>query len=202
MTTLIKLAIDNKAPSKAIAQGIIRDLAEQHPDSVRELAQLYAYFMPPKPKKPKTAFQWVSAAAGVKDIRYYLNYVYVTAEHLTATDGHRLHRAPNTDNLAPGYYHPITGDLAHPPEYSKYPDTAQVIPVPGESARFCLIDAEPVEGPDGRPCYAVSGATLNARYLQDAMAFMPAARIQITGADQAVRLDDGDLLAVIMPLRP
>jgi len=202
MTTLIKLAIANKAPSKAGAQEIIRALAEQHPDSLRDLARLYAYFMPPKPKKPKTAFQWVSAAAGVKDIRYYLNYVYVTAEHLTASDGHRLHRAPNTDKLAPGYYHPITGDLAHPPEYAVYPDTAKVIPAPGESVPFSLADAEPCESRHGGPCYTVSGATMNARYLQDAMAFMPAARIQITGADQAVRLDDGDLLAVIMPLRP
>jgi hypothetical protein len=202
MSTLIKLAIDNKAPSKAIAQDIIRDLAEQHPDSVRELAQLYAYFMPPKPKKPKTAFQWVSAAAGVKDIRYYINYVYVTAEHLTANDGHRLHRAPNTDNLAPGYYHPITGDLAHPPEYSDYTDIAKVIPAPGESVPFSLADAEPGEIWDGTPCYAIFGAVMNARYLHDAMAFMPSARIQITGTDKPVRLDDGGLLAVIMPLRP
>ena len=202
MSTLINLAIENKAPSKAIAQGIIRDLAEQHPDSVRELAQLYAYFMPPKPKTPKTAFQWVAMAAGVKDIRYYLNYVYVTAEHLAATDGHRLHRAPNTDNLAPGYYHPITGDFAHPPEYSEYPDTAKVIPSPGESVPFKFTDAKPGESRDGTPCYAIFSVVMNARYLRDAMAFMPSARIQITGADQAVRLDDGDLLAVIMPLRP
>ena len=200
MTTLIKLAIDNKAPSKAGAQDIIRDLAEQHPDSVRELARLYAYFMPPKPKKPKTPFQWVAMAAGVKDIRYYLNCVYVTAEHLTATDGHRLHRAPNTDNLAPGYYHPTTGDLVHPPEYSAYPDTAKVIPAPGKSVPFELTDAAPGESRDGRPCYTVSGAAMNARYLQDAMTFMPAAQIQITASDKAVRLDDGDLLAVIMPL--
>lgn len=202
MSTLIKLAIDNKAPSKSIAQVIIRDLAEQHPDSLRDLARLYAYFMPPKPKKPKTTLQWVALAAGVKDIRYYLNYVYVTAEHLTATDGHRLHRAPNTDNLAPGYYHPITGDFAHPPEYSEYPDTAKVIPAPGESVPFELADAEPGEDALGAPCYTVRGAAMNARYLRDAMTFMPAAQIQITASDKAVRLDDGDLLAVIMPLRP
>ena len=39
----------------------------------------------------KSDLQAVILAAGVKDVRYYLNGVHVNAKHLVATDGSRMH---------------------------------------------------------------------------------------------------------------
>jgi hypothetical protein len=70
----------------------------------KELSRLYAAFMPAVPKKPRTNFEWCVKAMAVKDLREQINYVRVTEDRICGTDGHRIHIAPNTDGLAPGYY--------------------------------------------------------------------------------------------------
>ena len=116
-----------KKPSKAYAQEMILRIYEQCPDMETDLAQLYTYFMPSIPKKPKTPFDWVAKAIGKKDVRYYLNWVHVTTEFITATDGHRMHRAPNVTHLAPGFYD-AHGHKIHEPDYAKFPDVERIVP--------------------------------------------------------------------------
>lgn len=77
-------------------------------------------------KKPKTHFEWCAKAAGWKDVREYLRYVHVTEERMVGTDGHRVHMAPNTEGLEPGFYD-ATGVKIHDLNHARYPDIERVM---------------------------------------------------------------------------
>ena len=210
MTNLAALSLSAIKPKKAVAQQILRELAEKHPDSAHELAELYTYFMPPKPKKARTVWEWVTLAMAVQDVRDYLNYVHVTADWLTASDGHRLHRAPNTDGLEPGYYL-ANGDKAHDLSAMTYPEVERVIPK-SEGAKTIWLEAEPTDvveaGAAGwavrLPEYAKSRG-LSLAYLRNALALDAYPQVlqwQPGSGNDAVRFDlDGGRLAVVMPMR-
>lgn len=119
-----------RKPTKAIAQQIVKELAQAHPESAHDLALLYTYFMPPRPsaKAAENGFAWVAQAAAVKDRREYLKFVHVTAETMTGTDGNRIHRLPNDEGREPGYYCPRTGDYVHGLGWQRFPDVERVIP--------------------------------------------------------------------------
>lgn len=115
-------------PTRKKAYSIILSLRESlGPEHADDLESLINYFAPAVPKNPKTAFEWVAAAAGKSDVRFYLNYVYVENGRMVATDGARLHLA-KTD-LANGFYDPKTGRIAKVD--AKYPDIERVIPKTG-----------------------------------------------------------------------
>lgn len=94
--------------------------------AVDALARLYQHTLPAKPAKIRNTWEWVCAAlAGKKDARWYLHYVHVTPDVIEATDGHRLHHAPNTDGLEPGLYD-RAGVITNDP-VEAYPPTARVV---------------------------------------------------------------------------
>ena len=113
--------------------------AKSHPLTEVEIDSLINYFAPSVPSSPKTAFQWVARAVAINDIRFYLNYVYVSEGVMYATDGHRLHWA-DTD-LANGYYDAKTGLPAKCD--GKYPDVRRVIPRLEQMQKF---DGSPTAG--------------------------------------------------------
>lgn len=94
-----------------------------------ELAEAYNYFMPAKVAKPKSVFDWVALAVSTDKIRPFLCNVYCDGINIVATDGARLHLAPN-DGRAIGFYCPITGNKIDLGEYYKnsFPDYRRVIP--------------------------------------------------------------------------
>ena len=207
-TDLIRLAMTGKKPSKRDAQATIRELADRYPDAVPDLAGLYAYFMPTKPKTAKTAFDWVAQAAAVKDCRAHLNWVYVTAEgDMVATDGHRLHRAPAPASLLPGYYDPRNGDWVHGPDFAKYPDYARVLADAEKSASTLYLEDPLTVGETdlGHPVYLLrpdgDRAAFQIKYLDAALAGMPTPAARLRDSKCPVVLRDGDRLAVIMPIQ-
>lgn len=116
---------------KPEAARLIEALFEDYPHEDLRLGNLLAYFQPPAPRKPATAFRWVArAVAGDKEVRHYLRYVYADGERITASNGCYLLRAPDT--RAPGYYDPLSGELLHalddPATPGKYPDVASILP--------------------------------------------------------------------------
>ena len=205
---LATIAVNESKPRKDEAQQILRELAEKYPDSAHDFGKLYVYFMPPKPKTPKTGFQWVATAIATRDIRENLTYVHVTAEHIEATDGHRLHRMPNADGLRPGYYLP-NGDKAHEPDFAKFPNTDRIMPSrTGNRVTVVLSDLGVVEPYPKHVAYVVSTPTgdvlLNKQYLDQAAVGVNTFNI-IYGEDaevSPVRIDMDDRTAVIMPIRP
>lgn len=89
-------------------------------EALHDLARLYAHFLPKPTIKPTTTFQWVAKAIGQNDQREYLNFVYVTEDHIVGTDGHSLHMAPNVLQREPGYYN-TAGDYVEPPPGGSMP---------------------------------------------------------------------------------
>lgn len=93
-----------------------------------DLAPLLSFFMPAvtKSKAAKDDFYGVALASGIKDIRYYLNYVYSDGEVVVATDGYRLHITPY--ELPEGFYCHKTKTLLHDKNYHNYVKWEQIIP--------------------------------------------------------------------------
>jgi hypothetical protein len=191
-----------KKPSKKVAHEIIKELYAQAPDdeTSANLAKLYKYFMPPIPKTPKTPFDWVAGAMGVNDVRYYLNYVHVDADHIEATDGHRAHRVANTNGLPSGFYNKA-GDKVHEPAFADFPNISRVIP---DAKDLQLEDVQasqlPVETGESEIIYRLpNGAAVSKRYLDKCIG-SGSATIGTRNAKDGIRVDMEGRVAVIMPM--
>lgn len=110
LSTIATEASKQKRPTKAQAfELLIELLAANEPieptsitASQRTWAKLYAYFLPPAPRKPRTLIQWIANAAAKNET--YLRFIHVDEENIVATDGFRLHFAPRPEGMALGYY--------------------------------------------------------------------------------------------------
>ena len=90
-----------------------------------ELETMFKYFMPAIPKKAKTQFQRVAKFAATKDLRSFLNYVYVEDGFIMATNGHILIKEKDDSGRDNGYYCPKSGERVS--ESSQYPDINKII---------------------------------------------------------------------------
>jgi hypothetical protein len=196
-----------KKPNKNQAFSAVRTLIEEAgPDSpqARELATLYAHFLPSVPKMAKNDLQWVSKAVPKKDVRYYLNYLHESSGMLVGTDGNRVHWIETEQDR--GYLAPMTGDVVEC--NGTYPDIRRVIPSlsPSHILRVSELEKKVVEfGSKIVKQYAFpNGSTFNAKYVDDA----------VNGADEflwnpqakkmeAINISSMDSIrnAVIMPMR-
>ena len=171
-----------RKPTKAKAQHSLRSIFEDHADQLSDdalfhLGQLYRHFMPPAPRAPKTLEQWAAKAAGKKDVRYFLNYVYADpAGYLVATDGHRMHVMDLPEGMRPGYYCPKTLEWLQDHEEWRYPDWQRIIPRPGTLPLHRLdISTWKVDEIEGKAVYRMpDGVALNKQYVDEALA-MPGA---------------------------
>lgn len=100
----IAAGLTNKQKSKKVCFDIVKDMiCGELKLTEKELATLYAYFMPNIPAKPKTVEQWVSKVIDKTEVRYNLHHLYVVDGRLVATDGHhRIHSCSTT--LENGYH--------------------------------------------------------------------------------------------------
>jgi len=163
---------------KAEAQNALKVIFENHAeqlsdDALFHLGQLYRHFMPPAPRAAKTLEQWVAKAAGKKDVRYYLNYVYADpAGCLVATDGHRMHVIDLPEGMQPGYYCPKTLERLHDTEEWRYADWQRIVPTPTTQELQPLdVSAWAVDEIQGKPVYRMpDGAALNKQYVDEALA--------------------------------
>lgn len=137
----LRLADGATKPNKRQAADMLKELAATIGDehNLEGLAALYRYFLPPLPKGLKAAakdkWKWVTLPVDPNEIRKYLRYVMADGKRICATDGHRVHCAP--DDREPGLYCPVMGekifDLTpdankpgnHP---GRYPDVDRVMP--------------------------------------------------------------------------
>lgn len=190
-TTANKITKPKKKSVFHLVKSLIK--SEAAPTS-KELAELYAFFLPPIPAKPKTPEQWVYKAVPKNDIRYYLNSIHVKDGRMMGTDGHRLHFT-KTD-LPNGYY---DSQLSPLDEDAKYPDVDRVIPKGLPEMPFPK-DLEVFD--KGVHCYKINGAYFNKKYVDDALCGMDNPILH-QGNDNlsSILITSGDLEAVIMPMR-
>lgn len=213
-------------PSKQAAHLALRNIAErleQYPhlqdnEIIGELAELYRHFLPTPPRKPRSAFDWCALALpSHDDQRKTLHFVHVTAASMTASDGHRLHRAPNRDDLPLGLYD-RAGVKVHELEADPRINFQRIIPadkhrepreiaVPdmtldAQNSKFKALVTQDRDGNE----YAFDRA-----YVLDALAMQTDPNAPVTwhvginstaGMVAACKLDlEGDRLAVLMPMR-
>jgi hypothetical protein len=200
-------ANQRRKPTKTNAFQSLRTLID-NPDESRQadaIADLYAFFMPPAPKVPKTPFEWLaSACADKNDLRAYLRMVRSDGARAYATNGHILF-IDNSDKRAAGYY-----DIAGNPidDSATYPDIDRVIPErkSDDIVSAALLENDVVSiGGHGDAIHVRDGIHVNRVYLRQAIDYMAKqdAPIELTnqGPEKVIRLDCGDLCAVIMPIR-
>ena len=201
---LINEAIKYSRVSKGEAQKIVKSLYERHPESIKELGMLYAYFMPPMPKSAKSNFAWVAKACNPKDVsRPFSCYVFATDNgELVATEGPRLHLS-KSEGREPGYYHPKTEEKVN--EEFIYPDFRRVIP--DKEGRILtelkLSDLETIEL--GKTLFLVieneHGKTaFNKKYILDAANGddTPSVYIEQNERPRILLIEKGEQKAVIM----
>lgn len=169
---MITINKDVKKANKNQAFELIKTLKEGGQLSEIELDSLVKYFAPAMPAKPKNAFQWVAKAAAKKDVRDYLNYVFVTEEgEAQATDGHRVHRA-FVEGYDPGYYCPKTGlKIDGGPKNGKFPDVDRVMGnFPSKyDCRLTEEDLTQSLNDKGLAVYDIEPGLFNAQYIDQAL---------------------------------
>lgn len=206
---------DVKKPSKTNALNLINLL---HTDSICDddkgviLAQLYQYFIPATPAKPKTAEQWIAKAVPKKDIRYFLQYLYSDGSNLVGTDGHRMHYVENMDYDAGSYN--IVMDKIDPMHAGKYPNWERVVPNTSKSTPYGFntltlktIELKGIKNAKNKWNYEIYNyrgdllLTVNKSYLDDALSFMDNPTVYYTSKIDSILISDGRVKAVVMPVR-
>lgn len=221
---LLQTAFTAEKPSKRDAQAAIRQLAEDHPDLVPDLAPLYLYFMQARlsskaalKRAQHSDWDWLRLALpAVSERRPYLHYIYSTGDRLVATDGHRIHTY--LAELTPGLYDPDSRALVWPDSDrhkddhpGKYPDIQPFLDLatsPDGTLADMVTDLRSVERWGGKPYTRVrvnNVADFDNQYLTDATApFAPDANVKVhTGlGDGNFVVWDGYRLAILAGLRP
>lgn len=99
---MIDINVKKPASRNDVFHAIVRALETGEPIPREDLEKALLYFLPkPSTKRPKSAFEWVSAAC----LAPY-KHVLVTDEVMIGTDGKHMHVAPRADALEPGLYMP------------------------------------------------------------------------------------------------
>ena len=168
------------------------------------LATLYKGMQPPMPAKPKNSFQWVAKAMAKKDVRYYLNYVYIDDEYVVATDGHRLHLTPNNELIAHAYYDRNENKIDIDEKFANYKRVIQFDGVEYHNAKYITKTVVHNKGDKLGDCYemTIGDKTLavTKKYFDDCVSFFKDEKHWLGVADNgSLQIKHGDNLAVIMP---
>jgi hypothetical protein len=169
-------------------------------------AYLYSQFQPARTAKPKNVFQWVAKAMAKKDVRFYLNYVYIDDEYVVATDGHRLHLTPNNELLAQGHYDRNENKIDIDEKFANYKRVIQFDGVEYHNAKYITKTVIHNTGDKLGDCYEmrIGDKTLavTKKYFDDAVSFFKDEKHWLGVADNgSLQIKHGDKLAVIMPRR-
>lgn len=192
-------------PNKKQAFAIVKELiAISEKDIDIELGQLYNFFLPSIPAKPKTDMQWVSKALEKKGThRPQLVNAYSDGETLVGTDGHRMHWLENS-HLPTGFYNSQEGKLDL--DDLVYPDFKRVIPskVYTWSGNFADCEKREVTGylvyifhSDGHS----KECAFNKQFIDQALSGMDNPDFCLTEDGQRLHIKDGLKNAVIMAVR-
>jgi len=201
MRTLIEVATAAngiKKPSKNRAFEIVLELIElSGAPTGEQLAELYSFFLPGIPKKPKTAEQWVAKARAKNDVRAYLNYVYSDGNRLMASDGSRLHICAT--KLDAGFYDDALSPISLD---ARFPDVDRIIPKNDGTSVSVEAFAAGFNTMWRLPVYLMpSGDSISKKLLDEAVHGEVVSVLQ-KGTGSPVRLDFKDFrIAVLMPLR-
>ncbi len=115
-----------KKPKKDAAFDALLRLIKGDDVTYNEKAGLVSYFIPPVPKKSADTLGWIKKHTAQQDVRFYLNYFYVSGTHIVSTNGHYLAKTENIYGLENGFYNPKTGLKENID--ARFPEYNRVIP--------------------------------------------------------------------------
>lgn len=111
----------DKRAGKEECFGIIRRMSAGSEATESELAALYSYFLPPKPKKITDPFEWAASACDDKANYAFCKYVESANGCLAAANTRTAHIVLSDMGLKPGFYDTGKGyagdDVAIMPDY-------------------------------------------------------------------------------------
>lgn len=182
------LAANKKKPNKNDAFAILKDAIENGMTEA-SASSLYALFLP-SPTRAKVkddAFKWVSLAQDIKDHHTPIQYIHVEESWVVATDGHRVHVSPNTENLSEGFYDrfkiKVKGKEVFPKWNRLFPDDfhnrKQVNPEDFKE------DVHPMGKTDMR-VMVVDGIIINEKYFKEMVAYKPDEVVCYIGKDDII----------------
>ena len=203
-------SIDPYSAFNVVFDALTEDQREQ---LSRELAVLYLKFKPPVTSNVKkmSDLELLSKFTGVKDVRYYLNYVYVAPDgKATASSGHYLVTTKQPTALEPGFYDFKTlvnvGDLdgARYPNFSKAlqpisnPEIVKLNEV--KEIKPLRVDGKDVEA------FRLTDADIwfNGEYVKKFQKFFGVdheCQVAVLGGFSQLRLDTDKFYAVLMAVR-
>lgn len=73
-------------------------------NQLENVTKLYQHFLPTIPKRPKTVWEWLASTLNPNYKAAHMRMVYVEGDNMTATNGHAVYTAPNTNDRVDGYY--------------------------------------------------------------------------------------------------
>ncbi len=109
-----------------------------------QLQRLLMYFAPAVPAKAKDKFSYLARFVAVKDVRYFLQYIFVNDGIAYASDGHIAARVEI--DLPDGWYEPKTGARIEDSEIG-------TMRYPWESMNRIIDDARKIKDPDSFKLY-------------------------------------------------
>jgi len=211
-TELATLANSVNKINKSRAHEIITDLATglvHDDDQVILFASLYRYFMPPIPKKPKNAMQWVNVAVNGDEIRKHISNAYSSENgDYVGIDGQRMHLVKNQGKEI-GYYdkacNKVEADL-------KFPDYNRLIPDKSKCTQYNLRDIDTKIIPNNTKeiefkyvvdvyVNGVRISRFSKKYWDDALSIF-SDNVNIWLSEKAsLLIEENDNIAVIMPVK-
>ena len=111
--------------SKSNIFGYVQALTRGEELDNYQLSEMLRYFAPKIPAKPKNIFDWCRQAVAKKDVRCYLNAVYVDSGIVHGCNGHIILRGVSSQ-YDDGYYCPKTKEKME--SQGRYPDVDRIFP--------------------------------------------------------------------------
>lgn len=125
----------DKRASKIEAFELIKKASNGAALGEVELAALYSYFLPPPPKKVKSAFDWATLACDDKSTYAFCKYVNVAGGVLSAANTRAAHIVFSTLGLDSGWFDPYGGAVG--PDVAIMPDVLKAL---SESCAGSAVD--------------------------------------------------------------
>jgi hypothetical protein len=214
LNTVAQIAATTRIKDKTSFQALstVIDLMSDNTFELLEvqiaLARLYSEFFKPfessKVDKNIDILKTVAKFAAAKDIRFYLNYIYVNPERTAiASDGTMLIMTKGPVNLEPGFYDPKL--LVKSQDEMKYPDFTRILNTKDQAPKFAhlsQVDDIKVNVPNkGKPWEAIK---IGSQWYQSKLIKKAQA---VAGKDAVIvnylshgRVETSDFLIVVMPL--
>ena len=195
----------SKKCANGLLENIINNMTEQElSDKMIYLGRLYSYFLPAIPALAKTDFDLARKYQAKKDVRYYLNSVYVNDKgQIQSTDGHKLVQFKENSGMEPGYYDDNKQKLDID---ARYPDVERV---KVKNARSLELDSVI------KTCFINSHGTASyLLYLEEIRVVIdksyydlavkhakPGCNLLFVDRQTSITFDDCDKIQLIMPIR-